>query len=251
MNDALARYNAAVIMRQMREQRASVTASSGGAGGAVTIEPTTTDPEPCTECEEQGEILQSPDGVRTPDGPVTAAATMVRNAIVYPADHFQRWDANGKDQTPLTVEPDGRIYGHAAGAGCYRNGNMATCKRYSPDPDPKLRNFHTWTTTLDNGEVIRTGALTAGALHADVRMTLEQARAFHENTSTVVGRVVAWEDSRGRLAVAGSLVPDLPDQVIGQVAGAPISVEQWPTVETNGRNTLTAAHLVVAPAWLV
>lgn len=245
MNDALARYNALSLVDRVRQQRAAV-ASAPQAGGAVTVE------EPCTECgdEEQGEVLQSPQAAVV-DGPVTAAATMVRNAVVYPAEHFQRWDADGKEQTPLTFTEDGRVMGHVAGVGCYRNGNMTQCKRYQPDPDPKLRNFHTWTTTLDDGSVVRTGALTAGALHADVRLPLEAARAYHENTSTVVARVVAWEDARGRLAVSGSLVPGLPDTVIGQVAGAPVSVEQWPTMETNGRNTLTAAHLVVTPAWPV
>jgi hypothetical protein len=248
MNDALDRVKAARMIERVRQQRASVTAAAGGAGGAVTVEPVTE--EPCTECEEQGEVLQSPDPAVV-DGPITAAATMVRNAIVFPSAHFDAWDADAKDQTPLTFEPDGRIYGHIAGTVCYKNGDMSACKRYQRDPDPKLRNFHTWTTTLDDGRVIRTGALTAAALHADVRQPLEVARAYHENTSTVVARVRAWEDSRGRLAVAGSVVPGLPDAVLGQVAGAPVSIEQWPTMETGGRNTLTAAHLVVDPAWPV
>lgn len=242
---ALERVRTALLVSAFSEQRAAAAAAADNAG-TVVIE----DPEPCTECEEQGEILQSPQAAIVA-GPVTAAATMVRQAVVYPSGHFERWDADGREQTPLTVEPDGRIFGHIAGVGCYRNGNMTQCKRYQPDPDPQLRNFHTWTTTLDDGRVIRTGALTAGALHADVRLPLEQARAYHENTSTVVGRVVAWEDQRGRLAVTGSLVPGLPDAVVGAVAGAPVSVEQWPTMETNGRNTLTAAHLVVTPAWPV
>ena len=242
--DPLTRFRAARLAERVREQRAAVTASPS-AGGAVTI-------EPCAECgdEEQGEVLQSPDAA-VADAPITAAATMVRQAIVFPSTHFDRWDADGKNQTPLTFDSDGRIFGHIAGTGCYRNGDMTQCKRYSPDPDPQLRNFHTWTTTLDDGRVIRTGALTAAANHADVRLPLEAARAYHENTSTVVARVVAWEDRRGRLAVAGSVVPGLPESMLGQVAGAPVSIEQWPTMETNGRNTLTAAHLVVAPAWPV
>lgn len=237
--DALTRYRAARLSERVREQRDALTAAS--ATGVVTI-------EPCDECEEQGQILQSPDAA-VADQPITAAATMVREAIVFPSTHFDRWDAGGREQTPLTFEPDGRIYGHIAGTGCYRNGDMTSCKRYSPDPDPQLRNFHTWTTTLDDGRVIRTGALTAAANHADIRQPLEAARAYHENTSTVVARVVAWEDERGRLAVAGSVVPGLSAAMLGQVAGAPVSIEQWPTMETNGRNTLTAAHLVVAPAW--
>lgn len=244
MNDALTRVRALRLAERVREQRAAVAAGPS-AGGAITV-------EPCADCgdEEQGEVLQSPDAA-VADAPITAAATMVRQAIVFPSTHFERWDADSREQTPLTFDADGRIYGHIAGTGCYRNGDMTQCKRYSPDPDPQLRNFHTWTTTLDDGRVIRTGALTAAANHADVRLPLEAARAYHENTSTVVARVVAWEDSRGRLAVAGSVVPGLPEAVLGQVAGAPVSIEQWPTMETRGRNTLTAAHLVVAPAWPV
>lgn len=247
--DALERVKAARLGERVRQQRAAV-ASAGGAGGAVTIEPVTD--VPCTECEDEAEVLVSPDRA-VADAPITAAATMVRQAIVFPSTHFDRWDAGGREQTPLTFEPDGRIFGHIAGTGCYRNGDMTQCKRYSKDPDPQLRNFHTWTTTLDDGRVIRTGALTAAANHVDVwtTRTVEAARAYHENTSTVVGRVVAWEDERGRLAVAGSVVPGLSASMLGQVAGAPVSIEQFPTMETNGRNTLTAAHLVVTPAWPV
>lgn len=248
--DAVARIRAAKLIERVQEQRAAVTTAAASAGGAVTIEPTTGTPEPCAECEDEAEVLVSPDRA-VADEPITAAATMVRSAIVYPSGHFEKWDADTKEQTPLTFAPDGRIYGHVAGAGCYKNGDMTSCKRYTPDPDPKLRNFHTWTTTLDDGRVIRTGALTAQALHADVRQPLQAARAYHEDTSTVVARVVAWEDARGRLAVSGSVVPGLPDTVLGKVAGAPVSIEQWPTMETGGRNTLTAAHLVVDPAWPV
>lgn len=238
--DALERIKASRLGERVRQQRAAVAT-----GGRVTI-------EPCDECEEQPQTLQSAD-VAVADEPITAAATMVRNAIVFPSTHFDKWDADGQKQTPLTFEPDGRIYGHIAGTGCYKNGDMRTCERYQPDPDPKLRNFHTWTTTLDDGRVIRTGALTAAANHVDVRTTrtLEAARAYHENTSTVVARVVAWEDARGRLAVAGSVVPGLSASMLGQVAGAPVSIEQFPTMETGGRNTLSAAHLVVTPAWPV
>ncbi len=236
--DALARVKAARTIERVRLQRAAVAAAGKG---AVTV-------EPCDDCEEQGRVLLSPDKA-VADSPITAAATMVRNAIVFPSTHFDTWDADGKDQTPLTFAPDGRIYGHIAGRGCYKNGDMTRCEKYTRDPDPQLRNFHTWTTSLDDGRVIRTGALTAANLHADIRQPLHVARAYHEDTSTVVARVRAWEDARGRLAVAGSVVPGLPDRMLGQVAGAPVSIEQWPTMETGGRNTLTAAHLVVDPAW--
>lgn len=205
------------------------------------------------DCDQCPGTLTSPDAVVMPDVPLAAAATTVAEAVVYPADHFRRWDTRTNEQRPLTFHPDGRVTGHLAGSGCFRNGNTASCTRYRPDPDPKLTNFHTWTTTLDNGRVIRTGAITAGGNHADLYagMTASDVRRIHEDTSTVVARVQAWEDSRGRLAVTGSVVPNVDLGFLSQAAGAPVSIEQIPTVETNGRNTLVAAHMVVSPAWPV
>lgn len=203
------------------------------------------------DCDVCPGTLTSPDRVVMPDAPITAAAATMADALVYPADHFRRWDTRAKEQRPLTFHPDGRVTGHIAGTGCFRNGDTSRCTRYKRDPDPQMANFHTWTTTLDNGRVVRTGALTAGSNHADVSQPLEAARAYHENTSTVIARVQAWEDSKGRLAVTGSVVPGVDLDFLGQAAGAPVSIEQWPTVETNGRNTLVAAHMVVSPAWPV
>lgn len=206
-----------------------------------------------SDCDVCPGTLTSPDAVVVPDVPVAAAATTVAEAVVYPSDHFTRWDTRTKDMMPLTFHPDGRITGHLAGSGCFRNGDMSRCTRYQPDPDPKLSNFHSWTTTLDNGRVIRTGVLTAGSNHADLYagMTASDVRRIHEDTSTVVARVRAWEDGNGRLAVAGSVVPNINPGFLAQAAGAPVSIEQIPTFETNGRNTLVAAHMVVSPAWPV
>lgn len=202
------------------------------------------------DCDVCPGTLQSPHGVVMPDEPIAAAVTTIADAITYPAEHFEKWSTRSREMEPLTFHPDGRISGHLAGSGCFRNGDMQRCVVYRPDPDPTLSNFNTWTTTLDNGEVIRTGALTAGSNHADLYagMSPAEVRAIHEDTSTVVGRIHAWEDSRGRLAAAGSVVPGVDLNVLAQAAGAPVSIEQIPTVETNGRNTLVAAHMVVSPA---
>ena len=102
---------------------------------------------PCTECEDEAEVLVSPDRA-VADAPITAAATMVRQAIVFPSKHFDRWDAVGREQTPLTFEPDGRIYGHIAGTGCYRNGDMTQC---SGTPGTRTRNFRNFHVDHDPG----------------------------------------------------------------------------------------------------
>jgi hypothetical protein len=64
----------------------------------------------------------------------------------------------------------------------------------------------------------------------------------------VFARVVAWEDEKGRLAVAGSIIPELDPMFVRQVAGAPVSIEKMPMHETGWRNTLVGAHMVVTPA---
>lgn len=184
-------------------------------------------------------------GSRPALGPMEALAAAARVAT-YPAAHFEKFDS--REIVPFQVTPDGRVFGHMAGEGCFRNGDTQTCKKYTQDSDPKLRNFHVGTATLDNGEVIRVGSLTCASLHADTHLSLDQQRQYHENTSTVWARVVAWEDSRGRLCASGSIVPGLDELTLSKVAGAPISVEKWPVPGFSGL-TLCGAHAVVSPAW--
>lgn len=177
--------------------------------------------------------------------PINAAVSLL---APYPAAHFERWES--ADLVPFQVTTDGRVFGHAAGDGCYRNGSKATCDRYRADPDPLMRNFHTGTVTLDNGNAIRVGALTCAGLHASISMTLAQQRQHHENSSTVWARVVAWNDRKGRLCLSGSVVPGLDPDFLAQVAGLPVSVETWPVPGVTGL-TLVGAHTVVTPAWPV
>lgn len=184
-------------------------------------------------------------GSRPALGPMEALAAAARVAT-YPAEHFARFES--REIVPFQVTPDGRVFGHMAGDGCFRNGDTTQCKKYTADADPKLRNFHVGTATLDNGEVIRVGSLTCASLHADTGLSLDGQRAYHENTSTVWARVVAWEDSQGRLCASGSIVPGLDELTLSKVAGAPISVEKWPVPGYSGL-TLCGAHAVVSPAW--
>lgn len=178
--------------------------------------------------------------------PVAASAKL---AVTFPATHFEKWVS--KDLMPLHVTPDGRIMGHAAGEGCFRNGDkFGSCQKYTADPDPEMRNFHTATVTLDDGEVIRAGNLTCASLHASVSMTHAEQRRHHEDTSTVWARVRAWNDSRGRLCISGSVIPGLDERLLKQVAGQAISVETWPVPGVTGL-TLVGAHSVPVPAWPV
>lgn len=174
--------------------------------------------------------------------PVTAAGV-----APFPAANFAVWES--AERIPLQVTPDGRVFGHAAGDGCYRDGTSA-CKRYQADPDQYMRNFHTGTASLDNGEVIRVGALTCAGLHAPAQGPVADQRRHHEDSTTVWAKVRAWNDSRGRLCVAGSVVGDFSAAKLQQVAGLPLSPELWPVPGLSGL-TLVGLHSVVLPAWPV
>lgn len=177
-------------------------------------------------------------------GAIAAAAAVA----TYPPNHFERWEG-GKESTPLQVTKDGRVFGQIAGDGvCFRG--APTCQKYESDPDKDLRNFHTHTVTLDDGEVIRVGALVAGTVHASKNMSLAEQRQHHENTSRVWALVRAWEDDRGRLCVSGSVVPGLDPTFQAQAAAAPVSVEKWPVQGQRGV-TLVGAVSVTTAAWPV
>lgn len=172
-----------------------------------------------------------------------AAASADTAVRALPAAHFARWDS--KDPVPFTVDEDGRVWGHAAGTGCHRSPGPA-CLLYTGDVDPAMDGFHTsGMVTLDDGTTIRVGPVTFGGLHADTSMSRDQRRVHHEAGSTVVALVRAWDDVRGRLSVAGTLVGGLDPTTVDQIRGCSPSYERWPE---RGGLTLVGLHLVPMPA---
>lgn len=174
--------------------------------------------------------------------PAIAAAAA---GYLYPAHHFARWES--PEMVPLSVTTDGRVWGHGAGDGCFRGDGR--CLKYTPDPDPDMRNFHVATACLDDGSTIRVGSLTCAGLHASTSLpTVADVRRHHEDSSAVWARVVAWNDKYGRLCITGSVVPGLDETTLAQVSGAPLSPELWPVPGTPGL-TLVGLHAVNTPAW--
>jgi hypothetical protein len=228
-------------LRAFRTARTINAFRTAAAASAEPVRAEIIEPEPCTDCDQPEEVAPS-------DGPLTASITAAAAVATYPPEHFELWER--KEETPLQVTKDGRVFGMLAGSGCFRNGDTSTCEKYQRDPDPKLSNFHTSTLTLDNGEVIRVGALVAGTTHADVRMSLEEQRQHHENTSRAWALVTAFEDSRGRLCCTGSVIPGLDPTFQAQAASSPVSIEKWPAHGVRGL-TLVGAVSVLKPAWKV
>lgn len=179
--------------------------------------------------------------IRISSEALTAAAVTLQ---ALPAEHFKRWES--KDPTPMRIESDGKIWGHAAGTGCHRS-RRSGCLLYNPDTDVELKGFNIVPLQLDDGTELMVGPLTFGGLHADISMTASEARRIHEDGSTVVAYLHAWDDAKGRLCVAGSVVPGLPELTINQLRACAPSYEKWPH-DKKGGLTLIGLHMVPMPA---
>jgi len=180
--------------------------------------------------------------------PVNAATATV---ATYPAEHFERFVNDDPARgVPLQVETDGHVWGQIAGTGCYRDGSGQTCKKYTPDPDREMKNFHTSTVRLDDGNSIRVGLITAGGLHSPLTVDIAGQRQHRENSTTAWAVVRAWDDAFGRLCVAGSVIPGLDPGFVNQAAACPVSIERWPVPGVAGL-TLAGALSVPSPAWPV
>lgn len=171
---------------------------------------------------------------------VAAGGTAV---ATYRAEFFQP-RATTAEPTPLTVTPEGQVFGAVAGPGCYRDGQGKHCRTYQRDPDPELRNFHTSSVTLDDGSTLRVGVITAGGLHAPLNVDLKGQRQHRENSQTAWAVVRAYEDSFGRLNVAGQVIPGLDPGFVNQAAACSTSVEKWPVY---GQQGLTLAGILSVP----
>lgn len=168
-----------------------------------------------------------------------ARTAITAAARTFPAAHFAQWSSD--TPVPFTVEPDGRVWGHAAGTDCHR-GMPGQCLLYTADVDPDMGDFHTGDLiTLDNGDTIRVGPLRFAGLHAD---TPEAIRALNEDPRTTVALVRAWDDNKGRLSIAGTLVEGVDQTTRDQLAAASISYER---IQRPGGMTLLGLKVVNVP----
>lgn len=158
-----------------------------------------------------------------------------------PADWFV--DPALDKPTPLTVTPDGRVYGHVALWNTCHEGFPGRCVT-APRSRTAYRKFHNGALTLGDGTELPVGKLTLAAGHARTQgITPEQAVAHYDNTATVAAFVRAGDDKHG-IWVAGALRSDLPPERVRDLKANPLSGD-W----RNGE--MIAAHAVVDPGFPV
>lgn len=136
--------------------------------------------------------------------------------VVPPKDWFKNPKLDG--MTPLTVEDDGRVFGHIATWSTNHIGLPRGTK--PPRSASNYAYFRTGVLRTTEGDV-QVGQLTLAGGHANMTFSAKEAVEHYDNTASAVADVVAGEDEFG-IYVAGALRPEVtPRQVRAFRASAP------------------------------
>jgi hypothetical protein len=112
--------------------------------------------------------------------------------------------------TPLTVTPEGRVFGHVATWDCHA-GYEGMCMTAPRSKDGYAR-FHTGTIVSAEGKQIRVGRITVKP-HAPARMTPEQVMEHYSDASRVAAFIRIYDDAFG-IAAAGVTRSDAPKELL-------------------------------------
>lgn len=165
------------------------------------------------------------------------------------------WFADPKldGPTPLTVTPEGRVYGHLATWDvCHlelaQRQNGGKCVT-APKSKSNYSLFHLGYVTTAEGKDIPTGRLVAGTPHADPVWNLNSTLVHYSDTGQVAADVRAGEDRYG-IWVAGALRPDATPEQVRVLKASPLSGD-WRTDPRSGRLELVAALAVNSPGYAI
>lgn len=177
------------------------------------------------------------------DKTITAPfALTASGAPLPPRDWFT--DPKLTELTPITIDGDGRVFGHAAPWGVCHIG-LPGCVT-APASFSGYAYFMTGATLTSEG-AIPTGKLTVGGGHADGALGFAAAAEHYDNVGTAVATVIAGEDEFG-IWVAGSVIADATPEQVEALRQSPLSGD-WRDI--GGNLELVAAHAVNTPGFPV
>lgn len=147
--------------------------------------------------------------------------------------------------TPLTIEDDGRVFGHIAAWNVSHIGLPRATK--PPRSASNYAYFRTGVLRVDDGTDVHVGQLTLAGGHAPLSASAADAVKHYDDTLSAVADVSAGEDRFG-IWVSGALRPDLtPSQVRAFRASSPSG--DWRPID--GRLELVAVCAVNVPGFPV
>lgn len=142
--------------------------------------------------------------------------------IAPPKAWFENPRLNGP--TPLTVDKDGRVYGHLATWDvCHlAMPNGANECVMAPRSTTGYSMFHLGVVETAEGTHVPVGRITMKTTHAGDNWNARKAIAHYENTGLAVADVSAGEDSYG-IWIAGALRPDATPEQVRALRASPLS----------------------------
>lgn len=155
-------------------------------------------------------------------------------------------DPNFAGPTPLTIDPDGRIYGHLATWSECHTGVTGRCVT-APRSRTNYGYFRTGAVLCDDESLVATGPITLGGGHAGLPLGPAEAIRHYDETGAAVADVAAGEDRYG-VWVAGAMRPDVTASQIRALRASALSGD-WRNV--GGNLELVAALAVNAPGFPV
>ena len=159
------------------------------------------------------------EGVNPLDASALVACGMIAGAVPVnpPKDWFN--DPKLTTATPLTVDDDGRVFGHIAAWNVDHIGMSMGTK--PPRSRSKYAYFHTGVVRTDDGTDVPVGQLTLAGGHASLEASASEAVRHYDDTASAIADVHAGEDAFG-IWVAGSVRPgSTPEQIRALRASAP------------------------------
>lgn len=172
----------------------------------------------------QEDSVTMPDGVYADEMDPTEASALVACGLVagsIPVTPPTSWFDNPqlRQATPLTVDDDGRVFGHIAAWHVDHIG-MSFGTR-PPRSKSKYAYFHTGVVRTEEGSDIPVGQLTLAGGHASLEASASEAARHYDDTGSAIADVHAGEDAFG-IWVSGALRPGTsPEQVRALRASAP------------------------------
>lgn len=185
---------------------------------------------------------------RASAGTVTASAfTIYQETNVLPAEWFT--DPELTAPTPVTVTPEGRVFGHIAQWGVCHTGlglsvGMDDTCTAPPNSPTNYAYYRTGVVDTDQGE-IPVGNLTMGIGHAPDKATAGATIAHYDNVNAVVADVVTGEDEFG-IWFSGAMRPNLTDDQVREFKASTLSGD-WRMI--GGELELVAALAVNVPGF--
>jgi uncharacterized protein DUF6582 len=151
-------------------------------------------------------------------------------------------------KTPLTVTPEGQVFGHIAAWGeCHRDFASRNECILAPRSHQDYAPFHLGTVYTAEGDYVKVGKIVMDTRHADIGLGYTAAAIHYDHTGDEAAVVRATDGEFG-VWVAGAVVPEADNRKVAKLRRSPISGD-WRRV--NGNLELTAALAVNVPAFPV